>query len=423
MQNIVLYGMGSWVDNHYLWLKKNFSIIAAYDRDSNKKIKSKEMGIPFWSLEELKRQQYEAILITSTYEKEISNYLKNELQLDVKILSGNQLYKKWELQHYEKINCMGEKYPDKTFALVQCGDETGSAGLLGLFCSFVREISNALRKQWIPVVDMMDFYNIYHENWEQVGEINTWEWFFKQPYPEYHVEDAKNAKKTIYLSKNWKSKDRMAKYVIHDMKLRNEYHMIYKRYMQLSDKLLSEYKEVRKKVFNSHKKEGEKILGVSIRGTDYNSLKPYLHEIQPTLEQVVDKISESIERWKIDKIYVNSDEEKSVQYIKDTFPGMVFSMDYQRFDSYEEKEMKGLIGTMRFTRENDAYRRGADYLMSTLLLAECDCFIGSVNGGCVATLIMTEGFEEEYIFDNLGVYGIDDDAYAFTPDGKPIYVR
>ena len=192
--------------------------------------------------------------------------------------------------------------------------------------------------------------------------------------------------------------------------------------MHLSNRVLKEYQEVRKKIFDPYKEAGDKILGVSIRGTDYSALKPYLHDIQPTLEQVSDKIREAIRDWGITKIYVNSDEEKSVQYIKDTFPGKVFSMDYQRFDSYQQNPTC-LVGTVHFDREDDAYRRGADYLISTLMLADSDCFIGSLNGGCIATLIMSEGFEHEYIFNNLGVYGIDDDAFAFTPDGKPVYVN
>jgi hypothetical protein len=55
-------------------------------------------------------------------------------------------------------------------------------------------------------------------------------------------------------------------------------------------------------------------------------------------------------------------------------------------------------------------------------MAECDGFIGGVNASCLATLLMTDGFEYEYIFKDLGLYGIDDDAYLGTPDGNPIYV-
>lgn len=420
----ILYGMGSWVDNHYLWLKRNFSIVGTYDRDSNKKTKSEKMGFHFLTLEELKAQPYDAVLITSTYEEEISDYLKNELQIDAEILSGNRLYEEWEKKYYNgKINHFGEKYPDKTFAVIQCGDETSNTGLFGLFISFVREISNALKLGHIPVVDMKNFCTIYHDNWEQVGKVNTWELFFKQPYPQYHIEDVENASKVTYAEKRCKPKDqedRLAKKVVYDMQLRKEYHDIYRKYMQPSDQVAEEYQHVFKKIFAPFREAGERILGVSIRGTDYVALKPYLHEIQPAKEEVAEKIREAIKEWGIDRIYVNSDEEKSISYIKDAFPGMVFSMDYQRFDSYYEKPA-GTIGTIRFNRGNDAYHRGADYLVSTLLLADCDCFIGSVNGCCIATLIMTEGFWQEYIFDK-GMYGIDDDAYSNTPDGKPVYV-
>ena len=51
-------------------------------------------------VESLKQQKYDAILITSTYEKEITEYLKMKLEIDTEILSGNCLYKEWEKQYY-----------------------------------------------------------------------------------------------------------------------------------------------------------------------------------------------------------------------------------------------------------------------------------------------------------------------------------
>jgi ketol-acid reductoisomerase len=92
MKEVVIYGLGSWVESHYLWLKDNFKIIGAYDRDEQKKTKAKMLNLHFISLEELAAQAYDTILITSTFDKEIRQYLTEELHIKKEVLSGNEMY-------------------------------------------------------------------------------------------------------------------------------------------------------------------------------------------------------------------------------------------------------------------------------------------------------------------------------------------
>lgn len=198
-------------------------------------------------------------------------------------------------------------------------------------------------------------------------------------------------------------------------------HNIYKENIVLSDDLKTELESQYKLLF-SHVQEQDKVLGVSVRGTDYTAMKPYRHHIQPSIEQICEKIAYAISEWGITKIYVNSDEEKSVNYVKEKFPGITFSMDYQRYDSFD-KTKDVLLGEMHFQRKEDAYRKGADYLISSLLFTYCDCFISGVAGGSITIMVAKDNFEHEYLFDDLGEYGIDDDSYMYTPDGKPIYIN
>lgn len=426
MKKVVLYGMGSWVENHFLWLKRNFDIIAAYDRDPKKSKKSEQMGFPFLTIEALQAISCDAVLITSTYVDEIAGFLVNELKINKPVLSGNKLYAEWEQKISDgKVVRLGDKFPGVRFSILQRGELGGSAGLFSFFNTFLREMMLAFNNERIPVIDLKNYWNIYHEGIGQVGKVNTWELFFKQPFPEYALDDVYHAQDVVFSDKRGKTACDPAittDNVIRDLKLRETYHKIYSENIELSDRVREEYGHIYENVFAKNISDGDKVLGISVRGTDYTATKPYLHDIQPSLRQVCDKVSEVIGSWGITKIYVNSDEEKSIDYIKSRFPGKVFSMDYQRFDTYIP-DNGHLLGEIRFEREDDAYRRGADYLMSNLLFTECDSFIGGVNSGCIATLIMKNTFEHEYIFDDLGHYGIDDDAYAYTPDGKPVIVN
>lgn len=426
MKSVVLYGMGSWVESHFLWLKKNFRIVAAYDRDSSKAGKSEQLGFPFLTVEELKIVPCDGILITSTYVEEIKDFLFNDLKIDKDVLSGNELYAEWEKNISDgKVVHFGDKNPDVVFSVLQRGELGGSAGLFSFLNTFLREMMVAFNNNRIPIVDMKNYWNIYHENVGQIGKVNTWELFFKQPFPEYTLEDVYKSANVTFSDKRGKTacnQDITTDRVIRDLNLRETYHRIYKENIRLSIRVQEEYNNVLKNLFEKNRSSDDKILGISVRGTDYTAAKPYLHDIQPSLEQIYNKVEEIMDSWGITKIYVNSDEEKSIDYMKHKFPGKVFSMDYQRFDTYQANP-KNLLGDMRFERADDAYHRGADYLMSNLLFTECDSFIGSVNSGCIATLVIKNKFEHEYIFDELGHYGIDDDAYAYTPDGKPIFVN
>lgn len=426
MKNVVLYGMGSWVEGHFLWLKRNFRIVAAYDKDSSKAKKSEEMGFPFLTVEQLKTVPCDGILITSTYVEEIKEFLLNDLKIDKEVLSGNELYAEWEENISNgKVVRFGDKNPDVEFAVLQRGELGGSAGVFSFFNTFLREMMVAFNNNRIPVIDMKNYWNIYHKNIGQIGNVNTWELFFEQPFPEYPLEEVYKSANVAFSDKRGKTacnQDITTDRVIRDLDLRGIYHRIYKENIRLSSRVKKEFNDIYKNVFEKNRADGDIVLGVSVRGTDYIAAKPYLHDIQPSLEQVYCKVKEIMDEWGITKIYVNSDEERSIDYMKDKFPGKVFSMDYQRFDNYSAGT-KNLLGEIRFEREDDAYHRGADYLVSNLLLAECDSFIGSVNSGCIATLIIKNKFEHEYIFDELGHYGIDDDAYAYTPDGKPIIIN
>ena len=107
--------------------------------------------------------------------------------------------------------------------------------------------------------------------------------------------------------------------------------------------------------------------------------------------------------------------------MKKAFPGLGFSMDRQLYDNYDA-EKQDVIPQLKFARKDDALNRGMEYLISVLLATNCDYFIGGRNAGTMAALIMAGEYEQEYIFD-LGRYGIDDDAYTYTLDGKPVYVN
>ena len=419
MMNIVIYGLGTWVDNHLTWLKENYNLIGGYDRDTSKAAKADILTIPFLSIAQLKAQTYDAIMITSTFTDEISNYLENELQIHTKILNGNEEYKLWEKSFFSVERSFGEDNPQKKFSVIAQAGTSAQTGIFVSLVQFLMRMNRDVRKKYIPVIDMQNHLTIYHKSIEEVGKINAWELFFFQSYS---LDDIKTSKHVKFETSNLPLHEIVAEKerIIHDPIYRKKLSSLCRLYIQPNLRLMQEYENARG-IFDIYRNQGKKITGLCLRGTDYVKGKPYMHHIQPTFEMVKEKIQQSIDDWGTEVLYINSDEEKMIHDLHEAFSDIpVISMKRQRYDSYSVQDNTTVV-EVKFDQEDDEYRRGADYIISTMLFRECDFFIAGICGSSLATLILKNDFEKEYLFSDLGYYGIDDDAYICTPDGHPIY--
>ena len=55
------------------------------------------------------------------------------------------------------------------------------------------------------------------------------------------------------------------------------------------------------------------------------------------------------------------------------------------------------------TEKNDKYLKGREYLINILLLAKCNCLVAGSVGGTYGALLLSEGYEYQFVFD-LGFY-------------------
>ena len=60
-----------------------------------------------------------------------------------------------------------------------------------------------------------------------------------------------------------------------------------------------------------------------------------------------------------------------------------------------------------FSRKNNEYLIGIEYISSINLVSNCSCFVGGACGGTTAALILNDRkYNESYVF-QLGKYGFD----------------
>lgn len=285
-------------------------------------------------------------------------------------------------QSVDKLCSFGEENPDRTFLLIRPG--VGTVGLGGVILQVLPNIAYARKNNMIPVVDMQSFKNSYNTP-DEIGKLNSWEKFFQQP-DQWHVEDIQKSKNIV---------ESMRKRTYMDIK---EAHL--GKYLTVKPVLAKETEEYCKDYFNNT----DKILGVLVRGSDYVTLKPYAHCIQPDIVLMLETVWKKFESEKYDLIYLCTEEEEIVKRFKEEFGEKVFYYPTQRI----EKPVKGYLSDSSMYINRDLYRVGADYWIELYALSQCNALVaGDCSGTHVALILNESKYEDVYIFE-LGRYGIDD---------------
>lgn len=231
------------------------------------------------------------------------------------------------------------------------------------------------------------------------GTRNSWEYYFKQPFGTTY-EDCLNAQEII--EDGWRNlstkKARQWQKVFDSYCLEFNRLPFYEqgKYMRKYGKL-NEY--VQKYVDNKYDQifKGKTILGVFARGTDYLGIKPHLHAINPTVDELKPVIDDYLEKYDIDKIYCVTEDRKIFNGLKHLYKDKVFCID-DNFVDYEEDSHEHISSIFR----DDPYLRGLSYISRIHLLSMCDYFVGGLAGGSSYALKLAN-YKEKYVFD-LGKY-------------------
>lgn len=310
------------------------------------------------------------------------------------ILKWFRGYKAAKTEKYwrERRVCRGRENPDKTFYVIRRRDLY--CGLFSLLLTNLARIDEALKKGYIPVVDMQNDFNIYLSP-DKIGKDNAWEYYFRQPAG-YTLDDISKSKNVIIGSG---AVPEMFPYL--DIRfLTGEdggldyWRALAGKYIVLSDEARELIDAEYKRLFD----EEDRVLGVKVRGTDYAAGKPKNHPIQPTPKQAVEKAEEIFREQNCTKIFLATEDAEFYDIFSDRFGDRLITNKKQYLE-YKG----GSTGKEEYEQENGGYQAGMEYLISTMLLARCDCLCAGCVSATVGALLLTEGYEYTYLFD-LGIY-------------------
>jgi hypothetical protein len=152
-------------------------------------------------------------------------------------------------------------------------------------------------------------------------------------------------------------------------------------------------------------KERKRILGCSIRGTDYITLRPAGHPVQPNFNKILKKIKRIFIQYEIEYIYITTDEERYINKLKEVYGDKVLAVNRKYYDRFNDNSViMTHVTQIEFERDNDYYLRGLEYLASVVLLARCSALIGGNCGATSAAVFMNNlKYEYCYVF-NMGTY-------------------
>ena len=292
----------------------------------------------------------------------------------------------------EKMVHLGNEDSDKIYYIIR--SRSCEEGLMSLyFNNALSGIVFAKSKGYIPVISYCDNKCQYWES-DICNKFNNnaWEYYFNQP-ENVRVSDICNKRNVIF--SGWTILDKKTYCFDFDGFVngdRDSIKNIVNTYGRVNACIQNELDSV-----SQYLHIGNRTLGVFARGTDYIKLKPKGHFKQPSVKDICLKIDDFLDKHKIEKILLITEDYDIFKEIKLKYGDLVFSPD-----NIFIKKFNGDYIERSF---NDRpYDRGFRYILRLLSLTKCGYLISSITNGSIFVLAYKDDdYKDSFLF-NLGKY-------------------
>lgn len=284
----------------------------------------------------------------------ITKFNSTKILIVIFLLIVNIIYKyllsvKIKLKNRDSLN-----YKTSKFAIIirRCP----YCGLFSFFITSLGCINTYFNKGYIPIINIKCFPNFL--NGYKLHE-NLWEIFFEQPFG-YTLNDVlKYADNVEYIRCDASSPQPTDDILTDRIKI-NFWHNFAKKFMPIKNNIMKLSNKIMKKLF----KNTNNILGVLIRGTDYISMKPRSHSIQPTIDMVITDAKQMDIKNNYDYIFFSTEDEKIRKKFIKEFPNKIkqlhsFIINYNYSSGNFLNSNKKIYGNIRFNKQ---------YLLNIIIL-------------------------------------------------------
>lgn len=406
MKSIIIVGLGK--DFCDFFSKRFpfgcFDIVCATDFKYQNAKNANLINANYIEIEDAIKESFDYIIISD--KKEYNLYAewikKNSPEQSEKILSQDEL-KGFAVdesyQYHEFSFSFGELNPDKIFYIIRPTIAIGLAACIG---RTLAEYAYAKDRGWIPIVDMQNYPNMYLSK-EKLYKVNAWEYFFNQ-ISNYSLAEVYSSKHVVFgdVRKARSQKEWSEGNVKHKNKLWNEVLS-----NNISEIVKEELNKETQRLFKN--KQNKKIAGVLIRGTDYVSLQPDNHPIQPSTAEMIKIITEKKEQWGYDYIFLSTEDMTILKSFQKLYGTKLLYTNQKRYENTGNQ----YLASIKNNREDDEIKRGIEYLVTMILLSRCNYLAASKCGAMHVVQMMNGDKYQDKIIVDKGIY---------TPKNKVITV-
>lgn len=251
-------------------------------------------------------------------------------------------------------------------------DETH--GNVGFFSYFLKVIGGLKIAEMNSVNVVVNFDNKGFCYWEDAvlfGTTNAWEWYFNQPFVGWDVGRVKNAQKEEKYKVYETGEYPHGQFIYHDDEPYYEIELanyLVKKYIKIKPWIQDEIDDFYKNKFSK-----QRILGVHIRGTD-----SYKDFNLPNISIWIRKIESMLEKKWFDKVFLATDEERTVKIMKENFGDKLLFTNCTRTPNnvynpvmyLTDEELKKIC-----KHPNPRYKIGEEALIDCLLLSKSDTLL------------------------------------------------
>ena len=269
------------------------------------------------------------------------------------------------------------------------------AGFYANYLHVAGHLVYALKKKYIPVVDMENYPTLYNEDIVFKGTKNAWEYYFVQPSG-ISVAEALNSGNYILsdystMRENIPYKDGKGYFYIEWNKAQPILDVIHK-YMQPNVDILNEARE-----FFYTNCQGKKVLGVHYRGTDKKVIVKN-HFLSASLQNYLKCVEKCFQEYQPDMILLCTDDKEAVSVFSEKYPGQVIFSNAFRA---EVGDTEGIHLNKNVKREHHNYLLGKEVIIDVTLLSWCNYFVFSHSNVATAVmLINNRKFQKTYFVDD-----------------------
>jgi hypothetical protein len=269
------------------------------------------------------------------------------------------------------------------------------AGFYANYLYVAGHIVYALRKGYIPVIDMENYRTLYNEDGMFMGTKNSWEYYFQQPYGKT-VEEAM----------------RSHNYILSDFSTMREYipYRDGKSFFEIDWEKAASLVNVMQKFMTPNKDIlndvdlfvkshfiGKKVLGVHYRGTD-KKVCVKNHFLSASLKNYITQVERCIKEESPDLILLCTDDKEAISVFTEKYSGkVVFSNAFRA----EEGDTEGIHLKKGETRKNHNYLLGREVIIDAMLLVQCNYFIFSHSNVTTAVMFLNnQKFNKVYFVED-----------------------